>query len=291
MLVTRCTLWGLVVVCLLSIAVAAETSSLPRQMPAFNQAYRNGPNAWGDCALGTNGCPDQIHTTGCLITAFASVLAYYGVEVRVPASASCTGHSRSGMDPGILNDWLRASRGYGHCSQDPTGDCCLAWDQLPEAIDLVFHSNRSDVGISPVASVVIDHALRQGNPVIAGVHWGAFCRGDSGQSEDCHWVILTGKVGDTYAIVDPYNTDSTSPYGVRTTLEAGVHGSYIIDRFVVISRGDGALRLTIDDTSWQSRSSDTDAESVSSIVVLFAVLALIAALVTLVTFTGPGSAP
>ena len=85
-----------------------------------------------------------------------------------------------------------------------------------------------------MASVIIDHALRQGYPVIAGVHWGAFCNGGSSQSEDCHWVILTGKRDDTYTIVDPFNPDPTSPYGVRTTLDAGVRGSYIIDRFVVI---------------------------------------------------------
>ena len=218
----------------LALPSLGQPIELPRPVPSFNQAYTDGPNAWGDCPLGTDGCPDQICTTGCLTTAFASVLAYYGVEVFVEAGGSCTGRGRTGMDPGILNDWLRAHGAYGRCAQDPIGNCCLAWERLPNGIELTFHVNRSDVGLNPVASVVIDHALRQGRPVIAGVHWGAFCHGDSGQTEDCHWVVLTGKAGESYSIIDPYNADSSSPYGVRTTLNAGVHGAYIIDRFVIV---------------------------------------------------------
>ena len=212
-----------------------QTIELPRVVPAFNQAYTDGPDAWGNCPLGTIGCPDQLCTTGCLVTAFSSVLAYYQIDVTVPARSSCTGQARSGMDPGIFNDWLREVGGYGRCTQDPVGNCCLIWEQLPAELDITTHINRSDVGLNPVASVVIDHALRQGYPVIAGVHWGAFCNGGSSQTEDCHWVILTGKRDDTYAIVDPFNPDPTSPYGIRTTLDAGVRGSYIIDRFVVIA--------------------------------------------------------
>jgi len=281
---------ALLAVLLLSVSGLAQSIALPRDMPAFNQAYNDGPGAWGDCALGTGGCPDQICVTGCLVTAFASVLAYHEIEVDVPASSSCTGRARSGMDPGILNDWLRANRGYGHCSQDPVGNCCLAWDQLPGTVELTFHSNRSNVGLNPVASVVIDHALRQGDPVIAGVHWGAFCSGDGNQSEDCHWVILTERVGDTYAIVDPFNANPTSPYGIRTTLEAGVHGEYIIDRFVVVARGDAASRPLTADTS-SADAVAADGGSGSSIAVLFAVLALVGALITLVIVAGSSSAP
>jgi len=227
--------WALwLVTFLMGLTCYPQTIELPRIMPAFNQAYTDGPDAWGDCPLGTIGCPDQVCTTGCLVTAFSSVLAYYEIDVAVPARSSCTGEARTGMDPGIFNDWLREIGGYGRCTQDPVGNCCLIWEQLPAELEISTHINRSEVGLNPVASVVIDHALRQGYPVIAGVHWGAFCNGESGRSEDCHWVILTGKRGDTYTIIDPFNPDPTSSYGVRTTLAAGVHGSYIIDRFVVI---------------------------------------------------------
>ncbi|MCK5247256.1 hypothetical protein KAR02_10170, partial [Candidatus Bipolaricaulota bacterium] len=121
---------------------------LPRTVPAFNQAYTEGSDAWGNCRLGTIGCPDQIRTTGCLITAFSSVLAYYGIDVTVPARSSCTGAARSGMDPGIFNDWLREVGGYGRCAQDPIGNCCLIWDQLPDELEITTHVNRSDVGLN-----------------------------------------------------------------------------------------------------------------------------------------------
>ena len=223
------------IVALAAVGCWAQDIELPRMVPAFNQAYNEGPNAWGDCQLGTVGCPDQVCTTGCLVTAFASVLAYYEISLSVPAHSSCTGEARTGMDPGIFNDWLRDVSGYGRCSQDPVGNCCLIWGQLPDELEITTHVNRSDVGLNPVAAVVIDHALRLGDLVVAGVHWSAFCNGGSTQSEDCHWVILTGKRNGIYTIVDPFNPDPTNPRGVRTTLDVGVHGAYIIDRFVIVT--------------------------------------------------------
>lgn len=281
---SRLLIGALLIVTIASPAVG-QPIELPRAVPPFSQAYTDGPGAWGDCPLGTDGCPDQVCTTGCLTTAFASVLAYYEVEVAVTAADSCTGRARSGMDPGILNDWLRANAAYGRCARDPIGNCCLAWGRLPGDVKLTFHVNRSDVGLNPVASVVIDHALRQGRPVIAGVHWGAFCHGNTDQTEDCHWVVLTGKTDESYSIIDPYNGDPSSPYGIRTTLDAGVHGAYIIDRFVIIERDSS---LTPPDTEDPSATQETQPEDGSgpSAVVLLAILALVAALVLLVTAKG-----
>ncbi len=279
---------GLLLVFLAAAPASAEAIELPRPVPSLNQAYTDGPGAWGDCPLGTDGCPDRLCTTGCLTTAFASVLAYYGVEVSVTADDSCTGRARVGMDPGILNDWLRANAAYGRCAQDPLGNCCLDWEGLPEAVELTFHVNRSDVGLNPVASVVIDHALRQGRPVIAGVHWGASCHGETGQSEDCHWVVLTGKTGETYSIIDPYNPDTTSPYGIRTTLDAGVHGAYIIDRFVIVEGDSASASLHVEEPSTAQEARPEDRAD-SSVVALLAILALVAALVLLVTATGTGA--
>jgi hypothetical protein len=152
-------------------------------------------------------------------------------------------------------------------------------------VKLTFHVNRSNVGLNPVASVVIDHALRQGRPVIAGVHWGAFCHGNTDQTEDCHWVVLTGKAGESYSIVDPYNADSSSPYGIRTTLDAGVHGAYIIDRFVIVERDPSLTLLDIEDPS-AAQGTQAEDRSGSSGAVLLALLALIAALILLATATG-----
>ncbi len=227
------------IVAALGIPATAETFSLPRVMPSFNQAYTIGPGAWGEAALGTGGCPDLLRATGCLITAFSAVLAYCDINLTIPQALSSTGSTQTGMDPRILNDWLRARRGYGQCAGDPVGACCLDWADLPRGMELSFHSNRSSTGLNPVAELVIDHALRRGNPVVAGVHWGTACRRGSSQTEDCHWVVLTGKTGSTYTIVDPYNRDHTSSVGVRTTLDAGSLGAYTIDRFVIVAQTPG----------------------------------------------------
>ncbi|MCK5246971.1 hypothetical protein KAR02_08740, partial [Candidatus Bipolaricaulota bacterium] len=85
----------LLITFLMGVTCFAQIIELPRDVPAFNQAYTEGPDAWGNCPLGTIGCPDQICTTGCLVTAFSSVLAYYEIEVTVPARSSCTGEART----------------------------------------------------------------------------------------------------------------------------------------------------------------------------------------------------
>jgi hypothetical protein len=286
---------GVAIAVLGSLAAPAEPIALPHVMPSFNQAYTSGPGAWGDYALGTNGCPDHIRATGCLITAFSAVLGYYEITLTVPAASSSTGALEQGMDPGILNDWLRARRGYGQCTQDPTGLCCLEWDNLPRGVSLSFHSNRSNVGLNPVAALVIDHALRLGNPVIAGVHWGSACRSGSSQTEDCHWVVLTGKVGDTYAIMDPYNSDAASPAGLRTTLDDGSRGAYIIDRFVIVSRtpGDPSTLNAITTPAPPSPAVETPLQQAAAqspaatIAVLFAALVLVAAAIFLVAGQQP----
>ncbi len=276
--------WAAVVLAAFAVSSIAlgRPIELPRTVPSYNQAYTDGPGAWGECRLGTGGCPDRVATTGCLTTAFASVLGYYGVELSVPASASCSGRARSGMDPGILNDWLRAHAGYGKCVQDPLGACCLAWGQLPGGVELSFHVNRSEVGLNPVASVIIDHALRQGHPVVAGVHWGPACRSGGTQTEDCHWVVLTGKDDDTYSILDPFNPDRSSRYGVRTTLDAGVHGAYIIDRFVIVERTAGSATPPTQISSVPESDGDTG-DGGASVLVLVAALAVIAAIVVGIT--------
>ena len=269
-----------------SAAAIADTILLPRTVPSFNQNYTDGPGAWGDCPLGTAGCPDQVCTTGCLVTAFASVLGYYDIELSVSSESSCTGGARTGMDPGILNDWLRENRGFGHCVQDPVGNCCLSWDSLPGDVELTYYSNRSNTGLNAVSSVVIDHALRGGRIVVAGVHWGAFCRAGSDQSEDCHWVVLTGKAGETYTIVDPINLDPADPRGVRTTLDAGTRGAYIIDRFVVVSppsSGSQPMPSVSDEPLPTEGLDESEVSGATTAIVLLAFLALLVSVIALVS--------
>jgi len=174
--------------------------------------------------MGTGGCPDLIAKTGCLITAFAMVLDYYGVELAIPAASSCTGKARVGMDPGILNDWLKIHGGYGSCGQDPVGNCCLEWTHLPPQISITTYSNPFSSGIDALSRQRIDQALLAGYPIICGVHWGSYCHGTTTQSEDCHWVVITGKSEGTYSIIDPYNQDSSDPRGIDTTLRHRLRG-------------------------------------------------------------------
>lgn len=266
---------------------AQSVISLPRSVPSFNQAYSSGPGAWGNETLGTDGCPDLLRATGCLVAAFAAVLAYYDVALDIPATLSSTGERRVGMDPGILNDWLRARSGYGTCSGDPLGSCCLEWERLPRGVDLSFHVNRSDVGLDPIATVIIDHALRLGRPIVAGVHWSAYCRTGSSQTEDCHWIVVTGKMGSTYTIVDPYNSDTSSPYGVHTTLSLGSRGRYVIDRFVVIEKGlddasaSNSLAVVVPDVPPVTPAADTETGAGATLIALVFALALVAAAVLL----------
>jgi len=227
---------------------AAAASHLP--VPSFNQAYRDATGTWGNCPMGTGGCPDRVATAGCLITAFSMVLDYYGVSLSIPAGSSCTGAAREGMDPGILNDWLQTHGGYGRCSSDPVGSCCLEWTALPSQIALSMHENSRNTGLDTASQRTIDRALAQGYPVICGVHWGSHCHGTTTQTSDCHWIVLTGKLGTTYTILDPYNQDMSDPHGVTTTLDHGVFGPYTIDRYVVVSgpvpaQSKQGLRLTL----------------------------------------------
>ena len=211
--------------------------------------------------MGTDGCPDTVATAGCLITSFAMVLDYYGVQLAVPAVSSFTGKPRIGMDPGILNDWLKSHSGYGPCVGDAFGSCCLEWTNLPQQVSIATHENHSELGLDSVSQRIIDQALRAGHPVIAGVHWASHCRGNSSQTEDCHWVVITGKRGITYAIIDPYNPVTTSSKGVTTTLAEGAHGRYIVDRFVVVSPAPAesqplTLRLSFEPNSGSFRERD-----------------------------------
>jgi hypothetical protein len=296
--VSRRLSWGLVIVAVVlssCLASSAETITLPRAMPSFNQAYTIGAGAWGDSALGTGGCPDLIRATGCLITAFSAVLAYCDISLSIPAAYSSTGSAEQGMNPRILNDWLRARRGYGQCAQDPVGSCCLEWGDLPRGVVLSYHSNRSSTGLNPVAALVIDHALRQGNAVVAGVHWSAACRSGSSQTEDCHWIVLTGKVGSTYTIMDPYNSDHTSSAGLRTTLDAGSRGAYIIDRFVIVSRtaGDPASQNALPDVTTTPSAAVEVPPSASETnpLATFAVLLVALAVVAVAVFLASGTEP
>ncbi len=208
--------------------------SLPVEPLGFNQLYVGADGYWGKFPMGLNGCYDSIARSGCLITVFSSVLDYYQIRLYVHAWSSSTGSAQMGVDPGIINDWLVEHNGYGPCGKDAVGDCCLEWTQLPDELGLSFYDNQSEYGLTRATKQRIDQALGNGYPVVAGVHWEE-CISNPAQNENCHWVVIVGKQGTTYRIIDPYNRDIMNPRGIRTFLGQGSLGSYTVDRFVVVS--------------------------------------------------------
>ena len=207
--------------------------SLPAAVTSFSQAYSGTDGYWGECDMGTYGCRDSLSISGCLITSFAMVLDYYGIDLSISREYACDNRDHTGMDPGILNDWLKLRGGYGKCGDEP-GNCCLRWDHLPSQISTTTYENRSEDGLDSKAELIIERALLDGYPVVCGVHWGEHCNWSLTENEDCHWVVITGKRGSTYEIIDPYNENTADRHGLRTTLDQGALGSYTIDRYVVI---------------------------------------------------------
>ena len=167
--------------------------------------------------LGTcNGC--TIKSDGCVVTSLAMALSYYGITVTVPAEQSSTGAARTGMDPAILDDWFTWKGGYSTNTKKCPGKCLMNWQILPGDVTVSDRQyNPKTDGISQETYRFIDSALSGGNLVIAGVHW------DS-KPEDSHFVLITGRAGNTYEIIDPYG-------GRETTLKKGTLGSYIIDHY------------------------------------------------------------
>ena len=183
------------------------------KVPLFDQ----NDEAWSGEQLGD--CEDTYigdkygweEAGGCVVTSMAMVLKYFEICVTVPSGHSITGQERIGMNPSILNDWLTWRDGY-------TDGCLMKWTILPNnVIPSERYYNPSTTGISEDTYKNIDNALQNGKPVIAGVHW-------ADKPEDSHFIVITGRKGDTYVINDPWG-------GVATTLDAGAVGNYIIDHY------------------------------------------------------------
>ncbi|MDW7733236.1 MAG: hypothetical protein SCH66_12520 [Methanolobus sp.] len=180
------------------------------KIPVFDQTKYS--QKLGTC----NGC--TITSDGCVVTSLAMVFSYYGVAVTVPAEHSSTGNVRTGMDPAILDDWFTWKEGYDTNTGGCPGKCLMNWKILPGGLTVSDRQyNPKTDGISEETYNFIDSALASGNLVIAGVHW-------DNKKENSHFVVITRRVGNTYAIIDPMG-------GTETTLEKGVLGSYIIDYY------------------------------------------------------------
>jgi Bacterial Ig-like domain (group 3)/Peptidase_C39 like family/Regulator of chromosome condensation (RCC1) repeat len=111
---------------------------------------------------------------GCATSCAAMVLKYYGVGVDV--------------NPDILNNWLSDPNNSGYDKKDNS----IKWD-----VAATFGSDKLSANHITNANnnkSLLDNYLDQGYPVIVHVTLNG----------GMHWVVVTHKVGDTYAINDPW---------------------------------------------------------------------------------------
>ncbi len=173
------------------------------------------------------GC--TIKSDGCLLVSLTMALRFWGVKVMVPERHSSTGEPRFGMTPEILNDWFLWKNTYSYNSTGCPGRCLVDWYPLPGNIKVSSRRTNRGEYLTSNTKRNIDYALSRNYPVIAGVHWGNYCHGNPAETEDCHFVLITGKWGDTYRIIDPAG-------GIKTTLDNGTFGRYIIDHYRYLKR-------------------------------------------------------
>jgi hypothetical protein len=165
-------------------------------VPVFGQRW----DPWRTDLLGYSST-DTIGDYGCALTSVAMVLKYYGAET----------------DPRDLNNWLKANAGYYN-------DDLIRWEVAPGRASGVTYEGRHDWS-GPADLGVINGELDAGFPAIVEVRL-------SGQQ---HFVVLKGRNGTTYSMVDPwygsgdvtlndrYGSPSAAIWGLRKY--HGSHGS------------------------------------------------------------------
>lgn len=179
-------------------------------------------------ALGTcRGC--TIQTDGCLLVSLAMALQFMEVKIIIPADHSSAGSARFGMSPEVLNDWFTWRGTYSYNPNGCPGRCLVDWYPLPGHVVASRRMTNRGEYLNPGTKKLIDYALSRNYPVIAGVHWNSHCPGNLKKTEDCHFVLITGRLGNTYQIIDPAG-------GIKTTLNKGAFGPYIIDHWRYLKR-------------------------------------------------------
>jgi len=126
---------------------------------------------WANIQLGTS--TSTIGGYGCLITCASMMLKYLGFDT----------------DPARLNTWLKNNAGYASVN-------LFVWDSLERLYPRLKFTNRY-VGAQLDK---IDETLLKGVPVIINVDYVP-----STPYIEQHWVIVVGKEGGSYIIIDPRN--------------------------------------------------------------------------------------
>ena len=127
--------------------------------------FRQADPQWHDDPLGAT--KDTLGQTGCAVASAAMVLKWYGVDT----------------DPKRLNQYLTEHQGY-------EGDGYIIWEKAAELGNGALEKAYED---SP-SYWRIDRQLMAGNPVIVRLHF---------PGGGMHFVVIAGKRGFDYLIVDP----------------------------------------------------------------------------------------
>jgi len=126
--------------------------------------FQQGDPRWGKHRLSLS--PGTLRAEGCAVSAAAMVLASYGIDI----------------DPGRLNRFLSENEGY-------EGLGILIWEKAAE-----FAPGRAEKAYEDHPSFArIDWNLLRGNPVIVRLRL----------PETTHFVVIAGKHGREYLILDP----------------------------------------------------------------------------------------
>ena len=137
----------------------------PRRLELKVPFYGQGDAPWKNDLIGPT--EETIHAVGCAVASAAMVLASYGVDT----------------DPGRLNAFLTANEGY-----TPQG--WIYWEKAAE-----IDPGRYEKAYEDVPSYArIDWNLLRGNPVIVRVRL----------PNVNHFVVIAGKQGWDYLILDPW---------------------------------------------------------------------------------------
>ena len=229
------TLFGLDRVALaivLLIGIAASTTLVTPTTAAAHidvKSMAQTDHNWTSDTLGT--CSTNLGLAGCAVTSEAMVFNFYGISV--------TSSKGTGMTPAILNAWLTENAGYAY-DKDGSGNCDLFGGNLPQPAGI-------KLGVPDLNVSHLDSELAAGRPVIAHV---------TGSGTSGHFVVITGKDGNTYDINDPGK-------GSQTTLDQGDYGSYTVDQYQYFSRS-GTQTVTAPPATPPAAPSNMSATALSS---------------------------
>jgi hypothetical protein len=135
-------------------------------VPFFSQR----DSAWRNTRLGR--ClKETIGSAGCAITSEAMVYRFYGAKVSTSLG--------KGMNPRLLNKWLKGHNGYA-------SGCLVKWGKTPKGVKYTG---------SDTSRTHVRNELKAGRPVIAGV---------TGPGIPYHhFVVIVGRNSSGFLINDP----------------------------------------------------------------------------------------